>query len=229
MKHDKNSDFLSALKMSLPMIVGYFILGFAYGFLMQQANLHIFWTFLMSSFVFAGALQYAAIPLLTGIFQPLVAFVLALAINVRHVFYGLSISDRYSGSTFKKFVLLFTMADEAFSINISSKHQNKNRQNYYLIISLLGYLSWIAFTTLGHYLSSTINVSIKGLEFALPALFYVMFLSMFQQKEKRLFMIIGVTTTLISLYLIQGYMFVIGAMFLILIALFLTNKETTHE
>lgn len=229
MKHDKNGDFLRALKLSLPMIVGYFILGFAYGFLMQQANLHIVWTFLMSSLVFAGALQYAAIPLLTGIFQPIVAFVLALAINVRHVFYGLSISDRYSGSTFKKLILLFTMADEAFSINISSTYRSKNQQNYYLVISLLGYLSWITFTTLGHLLSSTINISIKGLEFALPALFYVMFLSMFQQKEKRPFMLIGVTTTLISLYLLQGYMFVVGAMVLILIALFLTNKETTHE
>lgn len=226
MNNQKRDKLLPALKISFPMIIGYFILGIAYGFLMQQANLNIIWTFLMSSLVFAGALQYAAIPLLTGVFQPFVAFFLALAINVRHIFYGLSIDSRYSGSIIKKILLFFTMADEAFSINISTTpKQNINQQDFYLTVSITGYLSWITFTMLGHLLSSTISISLIGLEFALPALFYVMFLSMYQQKEKRPIMIIGVIATLFSLYVSSGYMFVIVAMLSILTALFFVDKK----
>src|SRR5690554_4334429 len=109
-----------AIQISIPMIMGYFVLGFSYGVLMQQADLSIIWTFLMSSLVFAGALQYAAIPLLTSFFQPMVALTLALSINIRHVFYGLSIYDKYKDNKKSLPLLLFTMADEAFSINMSS-------------------------------------------------------------------------------------------------------------
>ena len=94
--NEKNTKTVKyAIALSMPILVCYLFLGFAYGVLMQQQGLSIVWTFLMSAFVFAGTLQYAAIPLLTSVFNPLATFILALGINARHLFYGVAIFDRY--------------------------------------------------------------------------------------------------------------------------------------
>ncbi len=219
-----------AIQISIPMIMGYFVLGFSYGVLMQQADLSIIWTFLMSSLVFAGALQYAAIPLLTSFFQPMVALTLALSINIRHVFYGLSIYDKYKDNKKSLPLLLFTMADEAFSINMSSSiHPPLSKRTFYLITSLFGYVSWNVFSLLGHFFASSIQLSIKGLEFALPALFFVMFLNMANQKKHYFALLSGVIITVLSLVFVRSIWFVVVAMMFIVIVLLIHIKGATHD
>ena len=76
-----------AFKYTIPVFTGYLILGMAYGVLMRTNGCAIIWPILMSVFVYAGSAQFAAIPLFASLFNPIQAFVLALMINVRHLFY----------------------------------------------------------------------------------------------------------------------------------------------
>lgn len=220
-----------AIALSMPILVGYLFLGFAYGVLMQQQGLNIIWTFLMSAFVFAGTLQYAAIPLLTGMFNPLATFVLALGINARHLFYGLAIFERYNKAKKTKPFLIFTMADEAFSINASTKLDDSvNHIIFYNVVSLLSYVYWITFTLMGHVFANTFAITIRGLDFVLPALFFTLFLTMWKTKVQRINMIIGVVVTLISSFIVPESLFIIVSMVGIMFILILVNqKEATHE
>jgi len=220
-----------AIALSTPILVGYLFLGFAYGVLMQQQGLSILWTFLMSAFVFAGTLQYAAIPLLIGAFNPIATFILALGINARHLFYGLAIFDRYKQAKKTKPLLLFTMADEAFSVNASVHLDDSiNHILFYNTVSLLSYFYWNTFTIMGHLFANSFEITIKGLGFVLPALFFTLFLTMWKVKSQRINMIIGVVVTLISFLIVPDAFFIIVSMIGIIISMGLINqKETNHE
>jgi 4-azaleucine resistance transporter AzlC len=220
-----------AVALSTPILVGYLFLGFAYGILMQQQGLSVLWTFLMSAFVFAGTLQYAAIPLLTSVFNPIAAFILAIGINARHLFYGLAIFERYKKAKITKPLLIFTMADEAFSINASTPLDDSiNHVLFYNVVSLLSYFYWNAFTMMGHVFANSFAITIKGLEFVLPALFFTLFLTMWKNKPQRINMIIGVVVTGISSLLISEALFIIVSMVAIVLVMGLINqKESNYE
>lgn len=216
--------------MSSPIFVGYLFLGFSYGILMQQQGLALIWTILMSALVFAGALQYAAIPLLTASFNPFTLFVLALSINIRHVFYGISIFDKYKKTGWMLPILVFTMADESFSINSSSTVPNKlSQKHFYFTVSVLGYLYWVMFTTLGHVFANHINISIGGLDFVLPALFFALFLNMWKDKTNRKIMIFGVSATLICAVLINNHFFILLAMIIIFVGLTINARKEVKD
>jgi 4-azaleucine resistance transporter AzlC len=211
--------------------VGYLFLGFAYGVLMQQQGLSVFWTFLMSAFVFAGTLQYAAIPLLMSAFNPIATFILALGINARHLFYGLAIFDRYKKAKKTKPLLLFTMADEAFSVNASVHlDESINHILFYNTVSLLSYIYWNTFTIMGHLFANSFEITIKGLGFVLPALFYTLFLTMWKVKEQRISMIVGLVVTLLSSLFVSDSLFIGVSMIGIVIVMgLIVQKEANHE
>ncbi len=231
MKNINWQTIVYGIKMSIPIFVGYLFLGFSYGLLMQQQGLALIWTALMSVFVFAGALQYAALPLLTSSFNPITLFVLAISINIRHVFYGLSIFSKYKNKGWKTPVLVYTMADEAFSINSSTSiPKGIDQTQFYMTVSLCGYSYWVMFTILGHIFSNHINITIKGLEFVLPALFFALFLNLWKNKAYREIMLLGVFAALISRIFIDNYFFILVAMIIIFIGLIIsTRKEKSHE
>lgn len=220
-----------AVALSSPILVGYLFLGFAYGVLMQQQGLSIVWTLLMSAFVFAGTLQYAAIPLLTGVFNPLATFFLAIGINARHLFYGLAIFERYKKAKITKPFLIFTMADEAFSINASTHLDDSTDPIlFYNVVSLLSYIYWNTFTLMGHLFANSFAITIQGLEFVLPALFFTLFLTMWKNKEQRINMIIGVVVTLISSWLIpQGLFIIVSMVGIVLVMGIINQRGITNE
>ena len=213
-----------AFPLTLPVLTGYLFLGLAYGILMSDKGFSILWTFLMSSVVFAGALQYAAIALLASTFNPLVAFFLALLVNIRHLFYGISMLDRYKGLKGKA-LMIFGMADEAFSINVANDvPQGIDPSSFYLSITVLCYLYWNMAYLSGHLLSFLIPESIKGFDFVLTALFFVMFLNQWKTKDHRKFLLLGVIATVIALVFFGKTQFLLGAMVFIIFGLFGSEK-----
>lgn len=219
----------AAFPLTLPVLTGYLFLGMAYGILMSNKGFSILWTFLMSAVVFAGALQYAAVTLLASAFNPLLAFLLALLVNVRHLFYGISMLDRYKGLKGKGF-MIFGMADEAFSINVAHDvPEGIDPSRFYLTTTVLCYLYWQLSCLSGHLLSFLIPSSIKGLDFVLTALFFVMFLSRWKTKDHRKFLILGVVATLIALVVLGKAQFLLGAMILIIVGLFVLDKGKVND
>jgi len=217
--------------LTLPVLAGYMMLGMAYGILMSDKGFSILWTFLMSAVVFAGALQYAAVTLLASTFNPLLAFLLALLVNIRHLFYGISMLDRFKGLKGKAF-MIFGMADEAFSINVANEvPQDVDPSTFYLMTTGLCYLYWQLSCLSGHLLSVFIPDSIKGFDFVLTALFFVMFLNQWKTQDNRSYLLLGVISTVIALILFGKSQFLLGSMIFIILGLFVLEsvKGQSHD
>ncbi|MDI9414352.1 MAG: AzlC family ABC transporter permease [Bacillota bacterium] len=215
------SEIIKALKtafpLTLPVLAGFFILGTAYGVLMSSVGLGVGWTFLNSFLVFAGSIQYAAIPLFLAPFNPIYAFFLTIMVNARHIFYGLSMLDKVNETGGFKPYIIFGLCDESFSIH--SVHEppgDVDRGLFMFFITFLNRWYWILSCIFGAVLGKMIPFAVQGLEFSLTALFVVIFLNQWEVKEARMSSILGIGCSLLSLLVFGASNFLIPAMILIL-------------
>ena len=117
----KKKAFKAALPYTLPICVGFLFLGMSYGFLMRSKGFSFWYPLFMSMFIYAGSMEFVTANLLLSAFNPLYAFLLALMVNARHLFYGISMLDKYKNVGWKKFYLIYGMCDESFSINCTTE------------------------------------------------------------------------------------------------------------
>ena len=218
--------FLSAFPHTIPVLTGFLVLGMAYGVLMHTKGYGILWAILMSAIAYCGSMQFVAITLLTVAFNPLQAFLLSLMVNARHLFYGISMLDKYKGFGKVRGFLIYTLCDETFSISSSiTPPDGVNRKYFYLSVSLLNYSYWVLGTALGGIVGNFITFNTKGLDFVLTALFVVLFMEQMKSKENRIFGFIGLAGTIIGLSLFGANNLVIPSMMIILAILLAGRKK----
>lgn len=225
-KQEIQKAFLSAFPHTIPVLTGFAVLGIAYGILMRLKGYGIVLPVLFSAVAFCGSMQFIAITLLTTAFDPVQAFFLSLTVNARHLFYGISMLEKYRSQGKQKYFLIYTLCDETFSISCSVDPPGSvNRKYFYFFISLLNYLYWIAGTFIGALVGNIIPFNTKGLDFVLTALFVVLFLEQLKKKEKIIPALIGITCTVASLLIFGRENPVIPAMIMILFALTAGRKK----
>lgn len=219
-KREIKNAFLSAFPHTLPVLTGFSVLGIAYGVLMQTKGYGAGWSVLFSAAAFCGSMQFAAITLLTTVFNPIQAFIMSILVNARHIFYGISMLDKYKGLGKIKYFLIYTLCDETFSITCSVEPPDGISRKYFcFFISLLDYVYWVAGTFIGGVLGEIITFNTKGLDFVLTALFVVLFAEQIKQKENRWPALIGIAGTVVSLLIFGRDNMVIPAMIIIIIVL----------
>ena len=210
----------AAFPATIPVLTGYACLGLAYGLLMEANGYGPLWSTLMSAIGFGGSMQYVAITLLVTAFDPLQAFLLAVMVNARHIFYGLSMLDKYKGLGKVRPFLIYVLSDETFSlVSTLEPPEGVERKNFYFWISMLDYSYWIIATALGGLLGRFLTFDTTGLDFALTALFVVLFLEQWKKKENRPAGVIGLACAAVSLAVFGPERLVIPAMVLILAVL----------
>ena len=210
----------AAFPNTVPVMTGYLCLGMAFGVLMKTNGYGVFWSVLMSLMCFAGSMQFVTITLLTTAFDPLQAFFLSIMVNARHIFYGLSVLDKYKGLGRVRAFLIFSLTDETFSlVSTLEPPEGVERRDFYFWISLLDYGYWVLGSAIGGLLGGLITFNTTGLDFALTALFVVLFLEQWKKRENRPAGLIGIVCTVVSLAVFGPDNLVIPAMVLILAAL----------
>ena len=225
--------FRAAFPNTVPILTGFLVLGMAYGVLMEVKGYGTLWSVLMSIMAFCGSMQFVAITLLTTAFNPIQAFLLSLMVNARHLFYGISMLNKFKGLGKIKYFLIFTLCDETFSIESSvNVPDNINRKYFYFAVSLLDYLYWITGTLIGSIVGKFISFDTNGLDFALTALFIVLFIEQIKSKDKIFPGAIGFISAAAALLLFNADNFVIPAMVLIMAILLIKNfadkKYSSH-
>lgn len=210
----------AAFPQTIPVLTGFAVLGFAYGILMAANGYGPLWSGLMSAIGFGGSAQYAMVPILASVFDPLQAFLLALMINARHLFYGLSMLDKYKGMGKAKFFLVFMLCDETFSI-VSSVEPPRgvDGKMFYLFITVLDYSYWVIASVLGGCIGSLLTFDTTGLDFVLTALFVVLFLEQMKNRENYGFGVIGILCSIAAVVLLGADNMVIPSMILIMCVL----------
>ena len=210
----------AAFPATIPVLTGYLCIGMAYGLLMANAGYGVFWALLLSLLCYAGSMEFVAVSLLTAGFDPVQALLMALMINARHAFYGLSMLEKYRGTGWARPFLIFSLTDETFSlVSTLEPPDGVTRRDFYFWISLLDYLYWQVGSVLGALIGGLLPFDTTGLDFALTALFIVLFLEQWRKRENRPTALIGLGWTAVSLAAVGADRLVIPAMVLILAVL----------
>lgn len=216
----------AAFPHNIPVIAGFTFLGMAYGVLMSANGYGPLWSFLMSAIAFCGSMQFVAASLLVTSFDPIGAFCMAVMVNARHLFYGLSLLKKYKGAGKLKFFLIYWLCDETFSINYSIEPpQEVEPRWFYFAISLINYVYWIVCSVLGGIIGHWINFNTKGIDFSLTALFIVIFLNGWKESQNKLPGIMGIMCSVISIMIFGASRFIIPSMIMLLVGLMLGRRQ----
>lgn len=155
--------FKAAFPHTIPIFAGFWFLGMTYGIYMNVSGFSFWYPMFMSLTIFAGSMEFVAVNLLLGAFNPLQALVMTLMINARHLFYGISMLDKYRGTGWKKFYLIFGMCDESFSINYTAEIPEDVDKGWFMFfVTLLNQFYWFFGATLGGLFGSLIHFSTEG-------------------------------------------------------------------
>lgn len=161
---------------SLPIMAGYIVLGLGFGVLLQSKGYGAGWALVMSGLIYAGSMQYVAIDLLAGGASLISAAIMTLMVNARHLFYGISMLERYKDTGTAKPYLIFALTDETYSVVCSGGvPEGVDRKKYYFWVSLLNQLYWIAGGVAGALLGSVLPFDTTGIDFSMTALFLVVY------------------------------------------------------
>ena len=216
----------AALPVTIPVMTGYFCLGFAYGLLMSAQGFALLWTFLMSAVVYGGSIQYLGVTILASAFDPVAALALSVMVNARHVFYGLSMLEPYRAAGRVRFPLVALLTDETFSIvSAMTPPAGVKRRDFCLWVSVLDYLYWVAASVAGHLFGSLVSFNTAGMDFALTALFVVLFMEQWKERANRPSGVIGIACAAAGLAVFGAEKMVIPAMVMILAVLLLGRRK----
>lgn len=222
---EKRNALKAAFPYTIPILAGFLFLGIAYGIYMNTSGFHAAYPILMSATIFAGSMEFVAVSLLLGTFDPVRAFVLTLMVNARHLFYGISMLDKFKGTGIKKFYLIYGMCDESFSINLTADiPENINKGWFMFFVTLLNHAYWVIGATMGGVLGNLVRFNTEGLEFVMTALFVVLFLEQWMKEKTHHSALMGLGVSLGCLLVFGGEKFIIPAMLSILAGLTLFRK-----
>lgn len=214
-----------AFPYTIPIFAGFWFLGLTYGIYMNVNGFSFIYPMLMSLTIFAGSIEFIAVNMLMGAFDPLQAFAMTLMINARHLFYGIAMLDRFRGMGWKKIYLIFGMCDESFSINYTADiPEDVDRGWFMFFVTLLNHFYWFSGATLGGIFGSFLHFSTEGLDFVMTAMFVVIFLEQWLKEENHVSAICGLVVSLLCLILFGENQFMVPAMLAILGVLTLLRK-----
>lgn len=192
----------------------------AYGIYMNAAGFSPWYPFFMSMLIFGGSLEFIAVSMLLAPFAPLQAFIVALMVQARHIFYGLSMLEKFRGTGWKKPYLIFGMCDETFSINFTAKvPEGVDRGWMMFFVTLLNQLYWVSGATIGAIAGSMLSFDTHGVEFVMTAMFTAIFMEQWMKERLHYTAIIGIVATAVSLAVFGADSFLIPAMAAIVIIL----------
>lgn len=227
---EKTIALRAAFPHTIPVFTGFTFLGIAYGILMNSKGYSVGWTALMSLTAFAGSAQYVAITFLTSVFNPVYALLMTLMVNARHLFYGISMIDKYKDTGKLKLYLIFGLCDETFSIICSAQSpEGVNKDWFRFFITLLDHSYWVLGSALGGVLGSMVSFNTKGLDFVLTALFVVIFVGQWKNQKNHKPAVIGILCSIICLAVFGQSNFIIPSMIAILAVLTIFQKKYVEK
>ena len=231
---NKSQKLLPALRAAfphtIPILAGFLFLGLTYGVYMSVSGFAWWYPCLMGLVIYAGSMQFVTVNLLLAAFNPLQAFAMALLVNARHLFYGISLLEKYRGAGKWKAYLIYALTDETFSINCSAEPpEGVDRSLFMLCVSLLNQSYWVIASTLGGIFGSMLTISTEGLDFAMTAMFVVIFLENWLKSKNHTNAILGIVLPVLCLILFGADAFMIPAMISILAALTLLRGKLSEK
>ncbi len=222
--------FKKAFPYTIPVLTGYVFIGIAFGVMFAEKGYSFLWAMLMSIMVYAGSGQYLAV----NFFVPGISFFqvifLTLMVNIRHVFYGISLLEKFNNMGKKRWYMIFGLTDETYSLLCTTNvPEDVEEEKFLFAISIMNQSYWVFGSGLGALMGTLIPFDSTGIDFAMTALFVVIFVEQWMDKSKRIPEIVGVTAAIICLQIFGVDGFVLPSMCVIIFVLLLARKRLEGE
>lgn len=214
-----------AFPYTIPIFASFWFLGLAYGIYMNVSGFSFVYPMIMSLIIFGGSLEFVAAEMLLSPFAPLQVLIITLLVQARHLFYGLSMLDKYKGMGWKKYYLIFGMCDESFSINYTANiPEDVDRGWFMFFVTLLNHFYWFSGATIGGLVGSLLHFNTNGISFVMTAMFVVIFLEQWLKEKRHISSYIGLGASAICLIIFGADSFMIPTMAAILFLLVVLRK-----
>lgn len=225
----KKSNMRYAWIKSIPVMCGYLFLGLAFGILLQQAGYSFLWALLISTVVYAGSLQFVLVSFLSGgASLPLVA-AMTLLINSRHLFYGLSFVEKFKGMGKKYLYMIFSLTDETYSVFCSMRDQEQREKSDAMFwIALFDQCYWIIGSVAGALLGQVLPFDFEGIDFAMTALFVVIFLEQWKDFKSHIPAVTGLLSSVLFLVLLGPDRFILPSL-IVTVAVLMALKPVIQK
>ncbi len=222
--------FKAAFPCTIPVLTGYLFIGIAFGVMYAEKGYSFWWAILMSLLVYAGSAQYLAV----NFFLPGISFFqiifMTLMVNIRHMFYGLSLLEKFHQMGKKRWYMIFGLTDETYSLLCVAKvPYGVDEDKFLFAISMLNQLYWVIGSAVGGALKGVLPFDTKGIDFAMTALFAVIFVEQWMSEKNRIPAIVGVISAVLCLNIFGSGSFVFPTMVLSVLVLFASRKHLDKE
>lgn len=215
----------AAFPYTIPIFAGFWFLALAYGIYMNVSGFSFWYPLAMSTIIYGGSLEFVAVSMLLSPFVPVQTFLMTLMIQARHLFYGISMLDKYKHLGAKKLYIIYAMCDETFSVNYTAKiPDGVDRGWFYFFVSLLNQIYWVSGATIGGLLGSLIHFDTTGLDFIMTAMFVVIFMEQWMKEKHHFSELIGLIAAVGCLLIFGADNFMIPTIVCILAALSFLKK-----
>jgi 4-azaleucine resistance transporter AzlC len=221
----KKKALKAAFPYTIPIFAGFWFLGMAYGIYMNVSGFPFIYPLVMSIVIFGGSLEFVAVEMLLSPFAPVQTLIMALLIQARHLFYGLSMLDKFKDMGWKKFYLIYGMCDETFSINYTAKIPDDVDKGWFMFfVTLLNQIYWVTGATTGGLIGSLIHFDTNGISFVMTAMFVVIFMEQWLKEKHHISAYIGLGASLLCLIIFGADSFMIPTMIMIVTLLAVFRK-----
>lgn len=202
-----------AFKTCMPVILGYIPAGFAFGLMMSAAGENILTSVVMAVAMYAGAGQYIAVDMIKNNASYITIAITTFLVNSKHLFYGLSLMDKYKDTGVRKIYLMFALTDETYALLTSTEFpKDVSKNTYMLFVSAINQLAWVTGCTLGAVFGNAVSFDTRGLDFAMTALFIVIITEQWQSFKNKLPFAIGALSAVAAMLTVgKSYMLLGGA------------------
>lgn len=229
MKSERNTRINSRLLKTvfvktLPVMAGYIVLGLGFGVLLEKNGYGIWWALAMSLFIYAGSMQYVTISLLTSGATLISAALTTLMVNARHLFYGISMVEKYKNAGKKKPYLMFALTDETYSLVCNGDYpEDTDPHTYCFWVSVFNQCYWVLGSVLGSLIGAAITFDTTGIDFAMTALFVTVFVEQWLGTKNHIPALMGVVSSVVCLLIFGSDNFLIPSMIAITVVLSLSR------
>lgn len=224
------NELKKAFQISIPIMMGYLVLGFALGLLLVSFDYDWYLAPIMSLFIYTGALQFVAINFFNIKAGYVDIAIASLFINIRQSFYGLSLLKRFKETGKLKPYLIFALSDETYALLTSIKDdENLNKKWYYFFLLFFSQLYWIIGSSCGALIGLNIKFNTQGLEFSLTALFVVLCIEQYKNLQNIMPFIIGLFSSVFALVFIPSDKMLLISIILSIILMFTLKRKIENE
>ena len=212
---------------SVPVMAGYIVLGIGFGILMRNSGYSVIWAAAMSIFIYAGSMQYVGVGLLAGGASVITTVITTIMVNARHLFYSISMIDKYKNEGKYKPYMIFALTDETYSLLCDGKVPDGVKPaKYRFLVSLFDHSYWVIGSIIGNLIGAVLPFSTAGIEFSMTALFIASFTEQWLSSKDHIPALTGLICTFLCLVVFGRDNFLIPAMLLITLVLtFLRKRE----